>query len=146
MNRRNFISTLSVLGIGTLVGVGRVNSYSSPEPSDIFEIFSPEEIKRRFGEDVYVPTPVFKKNEITYHVKTHRLNLNATHELIHNYFPKGRSRMCEIQFLAKSDIIYRLQLNYIHSVRFGNSPYDPGPHMGDECRWVYPAYVRGIKI
>lgn len=146
MNRRQFLSSIGILVSGTSIGLSIPNDNILSQNKDLFEIFSSSEIKKRFGTSAYVSTPVFIKDGVMHCIKTYQLELRATHDFIHNYFPKNRNRMCEVQFIAKSDIVYRLKLNYIHSVRFGTCPFDPGPHMEDECRWVYPAYVRGVRI
>ena len=145
MNRRSFFKLVGLTSISIpLIGVSSVAPLTSDSvrPMDLFQIFSPEGIKKRFGADRYVSTPVFKRDGITYCVKTYKLHLRATHEFIHTYFPTNRKRMCEVQYLAMKDIQHRLELNYIHCVRFYDIPETPLFELKDgPC---YFAYVRGV--
>lgn len=145
MNRRSFFKLVGLTSLSvSLVGISQADSSISTldKPIDLFQIFSPEEIKKRFGVDRYVSTPIFKRDGITYCVKTYQLHLRATHEFIHTYFPTDRNRMCEVQYLAMKDIQHRLELDYIHCVRFFEIPQNPIFDLKDgPC---YFAYVRGV--
>lgn len=145
MNRRSFIKLIGLTSFSVpLIEISNVIPLtpSSNKPMDLFQIFSSSEIKKRFGVDRYVSTPVFKRDGITYCVKTYQLHLRATHEFVHTYFPTNRNRMCEVQYLAMKDIQHRLELDFIHCVRFCEIPQISTFDLKDgPC---YFAYVRGV--
>jgi hypothetical protein len=142
MNRRSFLKIVAATSIAPTLTLAEKSA--SEHPDDPFEILSPDEIKKHFGHDRYVPAPCFRygcvkngKLDFTpYLVKAHRLHGVLSHSQLH---PKSDWIACA-QKLAKEQI-NQLQITHIHSVRLSESTVITS--CGDHIHFMV---VRGAKV
>jgi hypothetical protein len=149
MNRRTFIKHGTFGAIGSAILPLTSFIPSSPtenkEKEDIFEIFSPDDIKWGWGEDAYLehpplPTPNFKYNKNKNHwccVRCWKLKFRVYESSLFSATSKERSIWRRDIFM---EINSRLHLTHIHSIRFAKIPLkDP---YGDS---YYTSYVHGTS-
>lgn len=140
MNRRKFFGMLSGLPLVSIFSQSTDGKDEiQQEHGDVYEIFSPREIRLLRGYDGYVDTPIMRRGDRIYHTCTFKLKTIIAHECL---FETPRNEWIEDIQLSVLAEIRRVALTHVKYVRFNNVPI----YRGMNDNGFYCAFIRGFNV